>query len=83
MTNASPLTLPPPVFPFEWAGSWGEDRYGVFQEFMVEKVTQRMRGIPPDPNRPQRVRSCNPDSSEIYYSEPFGCLIGERGVYEH
>jgi sulfatase modifying factor 1 len=47
MTNKSPLSHHPPVFPFEWASGWGEDRYGVFQEFTVEKVTQRMRWIPP------------------------------------
>jgi sulfatase modifying factor 1 len=47
MTNKSPLSLHPPVFPFEWASGWGEDRYGLFQEFTVGKVTQRMRWIPP------------------------------------
>ncbi|HRF44452.1 MAG TPA: formylglycine-generating enzyme family protein [Candidatus Competibacteraceae bacterium] len=30
-----------------WASGWGQDRYGVFVEFTVREVTQRLRWIPP------------------------------------
>ncbi len=33
---------PPP-----WASGWGQDRYGVWVEFIVDEVTQRMRWIVP------------------------------------
>lgn len=33
--------------PPDWASGWGQDRYGVFVEFTVRDVTQRLRWIPP------------------------------------
>jgi formylglycine-generating enzyme required for sulfatase activity len=42
-----PLSVMPGVFPSEWASCWGEDNYGVFQEFTYKNVIQRMRWIPP------------------------------------
>lgn len=41
------LTTPlPPEFPCEWATGWGEDPYGIWQEFTIKEVTQRLRWIP-------------------------------------
>ena len=34
-------------YPPEWASGWGQDQYGVFVEFTLQDVTQRMRWIPP------------------------------------
>ncbi len=33
--------------PPSWARGWGQDRYGVFADFRVGTVQQRMRWIPP------------------------------------
>ena len=33
--------------PPDWASAWGQDRYGVFVEFTLMEVTQRLRWIPP------------------------------------
>lgn len=33
--------------PPDWASGWGQDRYGVFVEFTLQDVTQRLRWIPP------------------------------------
>ncbi len=33
--------------PPDWASAWGQDRFGVFVAFSVERVEQRMRWIPP------------------------------------
>jgi hypothetical protein len=33
--------------PPDWASGWGQDRYGVFVEFTLQEVTQRLRWIPP------------------------------------
>ncbi|MFO1424070.1 MAG: formylglycine-generating enzyme family protein [Candidatus Competibacteraceae bacterium] len=33
--------------PPRWASGWGQDRYGVFVEFTLREVTQRLRWIPP------------------------------------
>ncbi|MBF0614468.1 MAG: formylglycine-generating enzyme family protein [Magnetococcales bacterium] len=33
--------------PPSWASGWGQDGYGVFVEFTIQAVTQRMRWIPP------------------------------------
>ncbi|MFO1424068.1 MAG: formylglycine-generating enzyme family protein [Candidatus Competibacteraceae bacterium] len=33
--------------PPRWASGWGQDRYGVFVEFTLQEVTQRLRWIPP------------------------------------
>lgn len=33
--------------PPRWASGWGQDRYGVFVEFTLHEVTQRLRWIPP------------------------------------
>lgn len=30
-----------------WASGWGQDRWGVFVEFTLQEVTQRLRWIPP------------------------------------
>ncbi len=35
--------------PPEWASGWGEDRYGLFVDFTLESVTQRLRWIRPGP----------------------------------
>lgn len=34
-------------YPPDWASGWGEDRYGVFVEFTLDDVVQRLRWIPP------------------------------------
>ena len=33
--------------PPEWASGWGEDRHGIFVEFTLQEVTQRLRWMPP------------------------------------
>jgi len=33
--------------PPDWASAWGHDRFGVFAEFSLSGVTQRLRWIPP------------------------------------
>ena len=33
--------------PPDWASGWGQDRYGIFVEFTLLEVTQRLRWIPP------------------------------------
>lgn len=33
--------------PPQWASGWGQDRYGVFVEFTLDEITQRLRWIPP------------------------------------
>jgi sulfatase modifying factor 1 len=33
--------------PPDWASGWGQDRFGVFVEFSLSGVTQRLRWIPP------------------------------------
>jgi formylglycine-generating enzyme required for sulfatase activity len=33
--------------PPDWASGWGHDRFGVFVDFTVTRVTQRMRWVPP------------------------------------
>ncbi len=33
--------------PPEWASGWGQDKFGVFLEFTIAAVTQRLRWIPP------------------------------------
>lgn len=33
--------------PPAWASGWGQDCYGVFVEFTLQEVTQRLRSIPP------------------------------------
>jgi len=33
--------------PPAWASEWGQDEHGVFIAFTLEKVTQRLRWIPP------------------------------------
>ena len=33
--------------PPRWASGWGQDRYGVFVEFTLQEITQRLRWIPP------------------------------------
>ena len=39
--------LLPPDFPARWASGWGQDRYGLWQSFIVYGVTQVLRWIPP------------------------------------
>ncbi len=34
--------------PPEWATAWGQDRYGVWVEFTLDDIVQRLRWIPPD-----------------------------------
>nr|VFJ45571.1 MAG: Formylglycine-generating enzyme, required for sulfatase activity, contains SUMF1/FGE domain [Candidatus Kentron sp. FW] len=33
--------------PPAWASSWGQDHHGIFVEFLLEEVTQRLRWVPP------------------------------------
>ena len=33
--------------PPRWASGWGQDRYGVFVEFTLQEISQRLRWIPP------------------------------------
>lgn len=33
--------------PPRWASGWGQDRYGVFVEFTLQEIAQRLRWIPP------------------------------------
>ena len=33
--------------PPDWASGWGQDRQGVFVEFTLQEITQRLRWIPP------------------------------------
>ena len=37
----------PPYFPHSWAVAWGQDQYGVWEEFQFQDVVQRMRWIMP------------------------------------
>ena len=37
----------PPQFPPLWANAWGDDRYGLWAEFELSGVTQRLRWIEP------------------------------------
>lgn len=39
--------LSPPVFPYAWASSWGEDQYGLWQAFNYRGVRHAFRWIPP------------------------------------
>lgn len=36
-----------PLLPYPWSIGWGEDRYGIWAEFQIRRVTQRMRWIEP------------------------------------
>ncbi len=40
-------TREPPEFPPAWADAWGDDRFGLWAEFELQGVTQRMRWIEP------------------------------------
>ncbi len=42
--------------PPAWASGWGQDRFGVFVEFRVGEVVQRLRWVPPG-----RFRMGSPD----------------------
>jgi formylglycine-generating enzyme required for sulfatase activity len=37
----------PPEFPPLWANGWGDDRFGLWVEFQIQDVVQRMRWIEP------------------------------------
>ncbi len=41
------MTREPEVFPPDWADAWGDDGYGLWAEFVVRDVRQRMRWIEP------------------------------------
>lgn len=41
------INLNPPEFPSAWATAWGQDPYGYWQAFSINKVQQVMRWIPP------------------------------------
>jgi len=51
--------------PPEWASGWGQDRHGVFVEFRVGGVTQRMRWIPPG----EFMMGSPPEEKERYSNE--------------
>ena len=38
---------PPPGFPYKWCSAWGEDAFGVWLEFSIKNISQRMRWISP------------------------------------
>lgn len=40
-------SLPPPRFPYKWCSAWGEDEFGIWLEFALKEITQRMRWINP------------------------------------
>jgi len=40
-------TLPPPGFPYKWCSASGEDEFGIWLEFTVKNIVQRMRWINP------------------------------------
>lgn len=40
-------SVSPPYFPHSWAVAWGQDQYGVWEEFAYKGVVQRMRWIMP------------------------------------
>lgn len=44
---ASPAPREPPEFPPAWADAWGDDRFGLWAEFELQGVTQRLRWIEP------------------------------------
>jgi formylglycine-generating enzyme required for sulfatase activity len=48
--------------PPDWASGWGQDRIGVFAEFSLPTVTQRLRWVPPG-----RFWMGSPDSEEGRY----------------
>ena len=37
----------PPAFPPAWADAWGDDRFGLWAEFSVAEVVQRLRWVEP------------------------------------
>lgn len=41
------MTREPPLFPPDWADAWGDDLYGLWAEFVVGDVRQRLRWIEP------------------------------------
>ncbi len=45
--ESAPRALRPPVFPFDWAGEWGEDRYGPWVALRVRGVRLGLRWVPP------------------------------------
>ncbi|WP_295388050.1 formylglycine-generating enzyme family protein [uncultured Thiodictyon sp.] len=68
--------LLPPVFPFDWAGEWGEDRYGPWVAFRLKGVRQCLRwiapgrfwmGSPPD----ERERSSTERRHEVTLTQGF------------
>ena len=50
--------------PPEWANAWGQDRYGVWVEFTLESITQRLRWVPPG-----RFRMGSPESERAGFPE--------------
>jgi len=36
-----------PPLPYSWSNAWGEDKYGIWTEFQIHGVAQRMRWIEP------------------------------------
>jgi formylglycine-generating enzyme required for sulfatase activity len=43
----APFSRLPSLFPEPWASGWGQDRYGLWQSFTLDGVTQVLRWIPP------------------------------------
>ncbi|MCI0734632.1 MAG: hypothetical protein L0Y38_12585, partial [Methylococcaceae bacterium] len=43
--NNNPFPLPKP-FPEDWAGEWGQDRYGLWMGLVFKGVRQLFRWIP-------------------------------------
>ena len=64
-------------YPPDWASGWGQDECGVFVEFTVGEVTQRMRWCPPgeflmgSPESEKERRSNEGPQSLISFSEGF------------
>jgi sulfatase modifying factor 1 len=46
-TMNAPFRRFPSLFPEPWASGWGQDRYGLWQSFTLDGVTQILRWIPP------------------------------------
>ncbi|MBF0296005.1 MAG: formylglycine-generating enzyme family protein [Magnetococcales bacterium] len=64
--------------PPAWASGWGDDRYGVFAEFFIGDVTQRMRWIPPG-----RFRMGSPEDEPGRWEDeaPFHEVNLEKGFW--
>ena len=73
----------PKTFPFSWASAWGEDQHGIWIEFQVKGVIQRMRWIYPgeflmgspddEPERYEREKQCRVILTEGFWLADTAC----------